>query len=168
MAATAGGITGWPLHRFALQSRLRVGFAADYQRLEVIDGSLRPEPQSTSPTPNASGCRSASIRRLLVRCADPNLRDPKHDTTPLEKASEKAAASRRMPSCWRRPAGPAAYASQTRPARRNPTGPEPARKRRETTVQVPDLRHGTPSSSAASSINLGRYNMVTAGRYQRP
>jgi hypothetical protein len=92
--------------------------------------------------------------RLLARCADPNLRDPKADTTPLEKPSEKAAASRRTPSCWRRPAGPAAYASQTRPTRRNPTGPEPARKRRETTVQVRDLRHGTPSSSAASSISL--------------
>jgi len=38
MAATAGGITGWPLHRFTLQSRLRVlVFAADHQRLEVID-----------------------------------------------------------------------------------------------------------------------------------
>jgi uncharacterized protein len=38
MAATAGGITGWPLHRFTLQSLLRVlVFAADHQRLEVID-----------------------------------------------------------------------------------------------------------------------------------
>jgi hypothetical protein len=164
MAATAGGITGWPLHRFTLQSLLRVlVFAADHQRLEVIDrlvaaGTPVNEPDAGCerlPLHTAAGNgRGASVRRLLVRCADPNLRDPKHDTTPLEKASEKAAASRRKPSCWRRPAGPAAYASQSRPARRNPTGPEPARKRRETTVQVRDLSHGTLSSSAASSISL--------------
>ncbi len=37
-AAAAGDITGWPLGRFTLQSRLRaLVFAADHQRLEVID-----------------------------------------------------------------------------------------------------------------------------------
>jgi hypothetical protein len=35
MAAAAGDITGWPLDRFTLQSRLRaLVFAADHQRLE--------------------------------------------------------------------------------------------------------------------------------------
>jgi hypothetical protein len=38
MAAAAGDISGWPLGRFTLQSRVRaLVFAADHQRLEVID-----------------------------------------------------------------------------------------------------------------------------------
>jgi len=38
MAAAAGDITGWPLARFTLESRIRaLVFAADHQRLEVID-----------------------------------------------------------------------------------------------------------------------------------
>jgi len=178
MAATAGGITGWQLHRFTLQSRLRVlVFAADHQRLEVIDrlvaaGTPVNEPDAGCerlPLHTAAGNgRGAASGDCSSAAPTPTSATPSTTPPHWRKASEKAAASRRMPSCWRRPAGPAAYASQTRPARRNPTGPEPARKRRETTVQVRDLRHGTPSSSAASSISLGCYSMVTAGRYQRP
>jgi hypothetical protein len=37
---------------------------------------------------------------------------------------------------------------------RSPAGPEPARKRRETTVQVRDLGHGNTLQFAASSISL--------------
>lgn len=38
MAAAAGDITGWPLARFTRQSRIRaLVFAADHQRLDVID-----------------------------------------------------------------------------------------------------------------------------------
>jgi len=81
MAATAGDITGWPLHRFTLQSRLRVlVFAADHQRLEVIDrlvaaGTPVNEPDAGCeqlPLHAAAGNgRGASVRRLLARCADP-------------------------------------------------------------------------------------------------
>ena len=100
MAATAGGITGWPLHRFTLQSRLRVlVFAADHQRLEVIDrlvaaGTPVNEPDTGCerlPLHTAAGNgRGASVRRLLARCADPNLRDPKHDTTALEESQRES------------------------------------------------------------------------------
>jgi hypothetical protein len=175
MAATAGGITGWPLHRLTLQSRLRaLVSAAGHQRLEVIDRLVAAgTPRSTSPAPDASGCRCTPRQATAAAPASghcsPAAPAPASATPPhWRKASGKAAASRRTPSCGRRPAGPAASASRTSPARRNPTGPEPARKRRETTVQVGDLRHGTRSSSAASSISLGRYSQVTAGRYQRP
>jgi hypothetical protein len=96
MAATAGDITGWPLHRFTLQSRLRVlVFAADHQRLEVIDrlvaaGTPVNDPDAGCerlPLHTAAGKgRVASVRRLLARCADPNLRD----TTPLEESQRES------------------------------------------------------------------------------
>jgi uncharacterized protein len=93
-AAAAGDITGWPLDRFTLQSRLRaLVFAADHQRLEVIDqlieaGTPVNEPDAEwgrLPLHTAAGNgRAASVRRLLAHGADPNLRDPGHHT-PLEE-----------------------------------------------------------------------------------
>ena len=95
-AAAAGDITGWPLDRFTLQSRLRaLVFAADHQRLEVIDRLI----EAGTPVNEADaewgrlplhtaagGGRAASVRRLLTHGADPNLRDPTHHRTPLEEA----------------------------------------------------------------------------------
>jgi uncharacterized protein len=99
MAAAAGDITGWPLDRFTLQSRLRaLVFAADHQRLEVIDrlvaaGTPVNEPDAEwgrLPLHTAAGNgRVASVRRLLAHGADPNLRDPKHNTTPLEESQRE-------------------------------------------------------------------------------
>jgi len=97
-AAAAGDITGWPLGRFTLQSRLRaLVFAADHQRLQVIDqlvGAGTPVNQADAewgrlPLHTAAGNgRAASVRRLLGHGADPNLRDPRHHRTPLEDCQE--------------------------------------------------------------------------------
>jgi len=94
-AAAAGDIAGWPLVRFTLESRLRaLVFAADHQRLEVIDQLVEadtPVNQADAEwgrlplhTAAANG-RAASVRRLLAHGADPNLRDPEHHRTPLEE-----------------------------------------------------------------------------------
>jgi hypothetical protein len=95
MAAAAGDVTGWPLNRYSLQSRLRaLVFAAQYQRLEVIDqliaaGTPVNEPDAEwgrLPLHTAAGDgRAASVRRLLVHGADPDLRDPLHNRTALEE-----------------------------------------------------------------------------------
>ena len=95
MAAAAGDITGWPLARFTRQSRIRaLVFAADHQRLDVIDQLVdagTPVNEADAewerlPLHTAAGNgRAASVRRLLAHGADPNLRDPKHQRTPLEE-----------------------------------------------------------------------------------
>ena len=95
MAAAAGDITGWPLARFTLQSRIRaLVFAADHQRLDVIDQLIEagtPVNQADAewgrlPLHTAAGNgRASSVRRLLAHGADPNLRDPEHHRTPLEE-----------------------------------------------------------------------------------
>jgi uncharacterized protein len=97
-AAAAGDITGWPLGRFTLQSRLRaLVFAADHQRLEVIDQLIEagtPVNEADAewgrlPLHTAAGNgRAASVRRLLAHGADPNLRDPGHHCTPLEESQQ--------------------------------------------------------------------------------
>jgi uncharacterized protein len=94
-AAAAGDLTGWPLARFTLESRIRaLVFAADHQRLEVIDQLIAagtPVNQADAewgrlPLHTAAGNgRLASVRRLLAHGADPNLRDPRHHRTPLEE-----------------------------------------------------------------------------------
>jgi len=97
-AAAAGDVTGWPLGRFTLQSRLRaLVFAADHQRLEVIDQLIEagtPVNEADAewgrlPLHTAAGNgRAASVRRLLAHGADPNLRDPGHHRTPLQDCQE--------------------------------------------------------------------------------
>lgn len=94
MAAAAGDLSGWPLHRFTLESRLRaLVFAADHQRLEVIDQLVAAgtpvnradaEWQRLPLHIAAQNGRPASVRRLLAHGADPNLRAPRHHRTPLE------------------------------------------------------------------------------------
>ena len=95
IAAAAGDVTGWPLDRYTLQSRVRAQvFAAQYQRLEVIDqliaaGTPVNEPDAEwgrLPLHTAAGDgRAASVRRLLAHGADPDLRDPLHNRTALEE-----------------------------------------------------------------------------------
>jgi hypothetical protein len=84
-AAAAGDITGWLTPESPLQARIRaLVFAADHQRLPVIDELI------AAGTPvdafdkvwgrqalriAAQNGRPASVRRLLGRGADPNLRD---------------------------------------------------------------------------------------------
>ena len=96
MAAAAGDVTGWPLGRYTLQSRLRaLVFAAQYQRLEVIDqliaaGTPVNEPDAEwgrlSLHTAAGDGQAASVRRLLAHGADPDLRDPLHNRTALEES----------------------------------------------------------------------------------
>jgi hypothetical protein len=98
MAAAAGDISGWPLDRFTLQSRLRaLVFAAAHQRLDVIDALIEagtPVNEADAewgrlPLHTAAGNGlAASVRRLLAHGADPNLRDPRHDRTPLNDCQE--------------------------------------------------------------------------------
>jgi hypothetical protein len=95
MAAAAGDVTGWPLARFTRQSRIRaLVFAADHQRLEVIDqlvaagtpvNEADAEWQRLPLRTAAGNGRAASVGRLLAHGADPNLRDPEHHRTPLEE-----------------------------------------------------------------------------------
>jgi len=94
-AAAAGDLTGWPLARFTLESRIRaLVFAADHQRLDVIDQLVAagtPVNQADAewgrlPLHTAAGNgRLASVKRLLAHGADPDLRDPRHHRTPLEE-----------------------------------------------------------------------------------
>jgi ankyrin repeat protein len=94
-AAAAGDVTGWPLDRFTLESRIRaLVFAADHQRLEVIDQLVAagtPVNQADAEWERlplhvaAANGRPASVRRLLAHGADPDLRDPRHHRTPLEE-----------------------------------------------------------------------------------
>jgi ankyrin repeat protein len=99
MAAAAGDVTGWPLTRFTRQSRIRaLVFAADHQRLAAIDQLVEagtPVNEADAewgrlPLHTAAGNgRAASVRRLLARGADPNLRDPGHHTTALEECQRE-------------------------------------------------------------------------------
>ena len=84
-AAAAGNIDGWLTPDATLQARIRaLVFAADHQRLPVIDELL----DAGTPVDGfdevwgrqalriaAQNGRPASVRRLLERGADPNLRD---------------------------------------------------------------------------------------------
>jgi len=84
-AAAAGDVSGWLTPEAPLQARIRaLVFAADHQRLPVIDQLL----DAGTPVDAfdevwgrqalrvaAQNGRSASVRRLLERGADPNLRD---------------------------------------------------------------------------------------------
>ena len=113
MASAAGDITAWPLHRFSLQSRIRaLVFAADHQRLDVIDQLVEagtPVNEADAewgrlPLHTAAGNgRAASVRRLLAHGADPNLRDPRHHTTPLEEAQRETSAAHREVEAILRP-----------------------------------------------------------------
>ncbi len=99
MAAAAGDVSAWPLRRFTIQSRIRaLVFAADHQRLNVIDQLIEagtPVNEADAewgrlPLHTAAGNgRPASVRRLLRHGADPSLRDPKHNTTPLEESQRE-------------------------------------------------------------------------------
>jgi uncharacterized protein len=93
MAAAAGDIGGWPLHRYTLESRLRaLVFAADHQRLDVIDQLVAagtPVNQADAewhrlPLQVATqNGRQASVRRLLAHGADLNLLDPRESNVTL-------------------------------------------------------------------------------------
>jgi uncharacterized protein len=92
-AAAVGDITGWLTPDTALPARIRaLGFAADHQRLAVIDQLI------AHGTPvdavdelfgrqalrlAAQNGRARSVRRLLEHGADPNLRD-EHGRTALD------------------------------------------------------------------------------------
>lgn len=113
MAAAAGNITGWPLARFTLQSRIRaLVFAADHQRMEVVDQLIAagtPVNEADAEwgrlplhTAAANG-RPASVQRLLAHGADPNLRDPGHDTTPLEESQRENSPAHREVEAILRP-----------------------------------------------------------------
>lgn len=94
MAATAGDVSAWPLDRSSLQSRIRaLVFAADHQRLSVIDQLLDAgtpidaEDAEWGRQPlrvAAEHGRQASVRHLLARGADPNVRDSVHHRTALD------------------------------------------------------------------------------------
>lgn len=93
-AAAAGDITGWPLARFTPQAKIQaLVFAADHQRLEVIDQLVAAGTPVNEPDAGwgrlplhvaAQNGRPASVRRLLAHGADPGLRDPVHQRTPLD------------------------------------------------------------------------------------
>ena len=113
MAAAAGDLSAWPLGRFTIQSRIRaLVFAADHQRLNVIDRLVEagtPVNEADAewgrlPLHTAAGNgRPASVRRLLAHGADPNLRDPKHNTTPLEESQRENNAGHREVEAILRP-----------------------------------------------------------------
>ncbi len=93
-AVAARDITGWPLGRFTPQSKIRALISsATHQRLNVIDQLIAAGTPVNEPDAErgelplhaaAQNGRPASVRRLLARGADPDLRDPVHQRTPLE------------------------------------------------------------------------------------
>jgi uncharacterized protein len=92
-AAAIGDITGWLTPDTPLQARIRaLGFAADHQRLPVIDQLIDVQTPVDAVDElfgrqalglAAQNGRARSVRRLLERGADPNLRD-EHGRTPLD------------------------------------------------------------------------------------
>jgi ankyrin repeat protein len=92
-AAAVGDVTGWLTADTPLQARVRaLGFAADHQRLSVIDQLI----DAKTPVDAvdelfgrqalrlaAQNGRPQSVRRLLEHGADPNLRD-EHGRTALD------------------------------------------------------------------------------------
>lgn len=94
MAAVAGDVSAWPLDRASRQSRIRaLVFAADHQRLDVIDRLLEAGTPIDAEDAEwgrqalrvaAEHGRPASVRHLLARGADPNVRDSQHGRTALE------------------------------------------------------------------------------------
>ncbi|MER5268653.1 ankyrin repeat domain-containing protein [Actinosynnema sp. NPDC002837] len=94
MAAAAGDLTAWPPERLSPQCRLRsLVFAADHQRLDVIDRLVAagtPVDEADAVWQRmplhvaAANGKPAGVRRMLDHGADPALRDPKHLRTPLE------------------------------------------------------------------------------------
>jgi uncharacterized protein len=113
MAAAAGDVSAWPLGRSDIQSRIRaLVFAADHERLDVIDQLVvagTPVNEADKewgrlPLHTAAGNgRAASVRRLLARGADPNLRDPRHQTTPLEECQQEESPGHREAAAILRP-----------------------------------------------------------------
>lgn len=92
MAAAAGDVSGWPLE--GLESRLRaLVFAADHQRLDVIDRLVAAGTPVNQPDAKwrrlplhvaAGNGRVASVRHLLTLGADPTVHDPVHHRNPLQ------------------------------------------------------------------------------------
>jgi hypothetical protein len=139
--AAAGDVTGWPLGRYTLQRRLRaLVFAAQYQRLEVIDQPLPPEPRSTSRTPSGDGSRCtqrpATARLPASGGCSPTARTPTCatpcTTAPRWKNASPAGprtarpTTRLRPSCGRSPAAaPPGSRAGTRSASRS-LSPAPA------------------------------------------
>jgi hypothetical protein len=93
-AVASGDITGWPLARFTPQAKIgSLAGAAEHQRLDVIDQLIAAGTPVNEPDAEwgrlplhvaAQNGRPASVRRLLAHGADPDLRDPVHQRTPLE------------------------------------------------------------------------------------
>ena len=116
MAAAAGDVSAWPLDRSTIQSRIRaLVFAADHQRLNVIDQLVEAATSVNEadaewgrlPLHTAAGNgRPASVRRLLAHGADPSLRDPKHNTTPLEESQQDNSPGHREVEAILRPLTP--------------------------------------------------------------
>ncbi|MEV8444095.1 ankyrin repeat domain-containing protein [Actinosynnema sp. NPDC051121] len=94
MAAAAGDLAGWRPERLSPQCRLRaLVFAADHQRLEVVDRLVA----AGTPVDEADAVwqrmplhvaaahgKPAGARRVLDHGADPARRDPRTGRTPLE------------------------------------------------------------------------------------
>jgi hypothetical protein len=93
-AAAAGDITGWLTPETPIEVRIRsLVMAADHQRLQVIDQLIAAGTpvDATDATFGRQALRTAagngrpkSVRRLLVHGANPILRDPEHQMTPLD------------------------------------------------------------------------------------
>ena len=92
-AAAVGDITGWLTPDTPLQARIRaLGFAADHQRLSVIDQLIEAQTLVDAVDERfgrqalrlaAQNGRAQSVRRLLEHGADPNRRD-EHGRTALD------------------------------------------------------------------------------------
>ena len=111
-AAATGDVSDWPLARFTRQSRIRaLVFAADHQRLDVIDQLIEAGTPLNEADAEWGGCpctqqrataAPASVRRLLAHGADPNLRDPTH-TAPRWRNSSRTGIPAAQPMTRSRP-----------------------------------------------------------------
>ncbi|TYB41853.1 DUF5990 family protein [Actinomadura chibensis] len=163
-AAAAGDVAGWPLDRCTPQSRLRaLVFAADHQRLDVIDrlvaaGTPVNEPDAEwgrLPLHTAAGHgRAAAVRRLLGHGADPDLRDPVHRRTALEECERpgRSPAHEEVAALLR----PVTGRGGRRPARAEPTG-----------IQIRIEARDLPGRSFGPSANAPEYRNVHVGVARR-
>ena len=139
MAAAAGDVTGWPLARFTLQSRIRaLVFAADHQRLEAIDQFVEagtPVNEADAewgrlPLHTAAACNGCSPVAPTRTCATPVTTPPR-----WRNASKKTAPDTARP---RPSSGPShATAAHNRPSRPVPEPGHPNRLSRNDQPWVP-------------------------------
>jgi hypothetical protein len=141
-------------------------FAADHQRLEVIDQLVAagtPVNEADAewqrlPLHTAAGNgRAASVRRLLAQGADPGLRDPIHHRTPLEECQSSASPAHQEVKAILQPLAEPGTGRRPGPA----AGQEPAG------IQIRIQASGLPGRDCGPSPDMPGYRNIHVGVQRR-